>query len=73
MTRMNYQTVLRAKGIKPIRKPAHTIKNHGDLELLPVKGVHRHVKLDWDDLVTAVARTPAPRTPFLELLMGEMA
>jgi hypothetical protein len=42
MTRASYKSVLRAKGIKPIRRAAHTVKRNGDVELLPVRGVHIH-------------------------------
>ena len=42
MTRMSYKSVLRAKGIKPLRAPAHTVKADGDVELLPVRGVIVH-------------------------------
>ena len=51
MARMSYKTVLKAKGVKPLRHPAHTVKKHGDLELLPVEGVHRHCRfLTVDDI-----------------------
>ena len=38
----SYKHSLRAKGIKPIRRAAHTAKAPGDVELLPVRGVHVH-------------------------------
>lgn len=40
--RHSYKQALRAKGIKPIRRRAHTAKAPGDYELLPVRGVHIH-------------------------------
>lgn len=42
----SYKQSLRAKGIKPIRRPAHTTKQPGDVELLPVAGVHIHQARD---------------------------
>ncbi len=37
MTRKSYKTVLRLKGIRPIRIE-RTVKSDGDIELLPVRG-----------------------------------
>jgi hypothetical protein len=65
MTRMSYKTVLKAKGIKPIRGAAHTIKNNGDVELLPVVGTHVH-EIEQRDNVIQLA-------PALAAAMGEMA
>jgi hypothetical protein len=42
----SYKHALRAKGIKPIRRRAHTSKQPGDVELLPVRGVHIHQAQD---------------------------
>lgn len=65
MTRMSYKTVLRAKGIKPIRGAAHTVKKHGHVELLPVEGTHVH-EIEQRDNVVQLA-------PALVAAMGEMA
>ena len=51
----SYKTALRAKGIKPIRKLAHTDKSQGGIELLPVAGVYNHtLELIRRDLRAAV-------------------
>ena len=48
MTRKSYKTVLRLKGIRPV-KIERTVKAHGDIELLPVRGsIVHHV----DDVIT---------------------
>ncbi len=55
MTRRTYKSVLAAKGLKPIRGRAHTPKAHGDLELMPVAGCHRHV-VESDNVVELIRR-----------------